>query len=229
MSTSVIESSLSWYIHTARDGTGTYTENGTSTIGNNGSWSLTLLWTSVKISIWCYTFYLVPVPVLVPVSINVNNGLFTLLRTGNRTGNGKRWVSVLPYVLYTLHRDSKSLFSIVSIPVPVPFPFPVPCSVWAISHKCRLQWLSFSQRIVRSGVRTDRRTFALPWVIIFPRIYRISPPRYLYSNELSGQVIYITHGNVRCYLTKQRRRAPPLPLYYTLTASTAFVISWLTR
>ena len=62
--------------------------------------------------------------------MNKANGLFTLHGTG--TGNRKQWVSVLPYVLYTLHRnrDRVSLFSIVPIPVPVSVPFPVPCTVY---------------------------------------------------------------------------------------------------
>ena len=38
-------------------------------------------------------------------SVNGPNGLFTLHGTGNGTGNEKRWVSILHYVLYTLHRD----------------------------------------------------------------------------------------------------------------------------
>ena len=62
------------------------------------------------------------------------NDLFTLHGRGNRAGNGKRWVSVLYYVLYTLHsdsdRDREPLFSIVPIPVPVLVPFPVPCSMY---------------------------------------------------------------------------------------------------
>ena len=47
-------------------------------------------------------------------------------------GDGKRWVFVLRYVLYTLHRGREQLFSIVPIPVPVPVPVPflVPCSVY---------------------------------------------------------------------------------------------------
>ena len=44
--------------------------------------------------------------------------------TGTLTGTGKRWVSVLRYVLYTLYRGrdkpSESLFSIVPIPFPCP-------------------------------------------------------------------------------------------------------------
>ena len=68
------------------------------------------------------------------VSENGRYVLFTLhgTGTGNGTRNGKRWVSILHYVMYTLHsdrgRDSKPLFSIVSIPVPVPLS--VPCSVY---------------------------------------------------------------------------------------------------
>ena len=57
-------------------------------------------------------------------------GLFILHGTRNGIGNGKRWVSILHYALSTLHRDrgrdSKPLFSIVSVLVPVP----VPCSVY---------------------------------------------------------------------------------------------------
>ena len=47
--------------------------------------------------------------------------------------SGKSWIrhcSVLHYVLYTLHRDSESLFSIVPIQIPVPVLLPVPCSVY---------------------------------------------------------------------------------------------------
>ena len=35
-------------------------------------------------------------------------GLFTLHGTGNGTGNGKQWVSILCYVLYILHIDRNS-------------------------------------------------------------------------------------------------------------------------
>ena len=54
---------------------------------------------------------------------------------GQGEGTRKRWVSILCYVPYTLHRDRdrnrEPLFSIVPIlgPVPVPVPVPVPCSV----------------------------------------------------------------------------------------------------
>ena len=52
-----------WLIHTAwdqdRDGTG----NGAGTIGNNGSWYLSLSWISENISAWYYTSHLVPGPV----------------------------------------------------------------------------------------------------------------------------------------------------------------------
>ena len=44
---------------------------GTGTIGNNGSWSLSLSRTSVNISTWYYTFHLVPVQVPVPCSLHV--------------------------------------------------------------------------------------------------------------------------------------------------------------
>ena len=48
---------------------------------------------------------------------------------GTGTGTGKWWVSILCYVLDTLHkyrvRYMESLLSIV----PIPFPVPVPCSV----------------------------------------------------------------------------------------------------
>ena len=62
-----------------------------------------------------------------------SNGLFIL----HGTGNGKQWVSILHYVLYTLHsdRDTYQLFSIVSIPVPVPVSFPVQCSVYEPSER----------------------------------------------------------------------------------------------
>ena len=50
----------------------TATRNGTGTIGNNGSWSLSLSQTSVNISKWSYIFHLVPVPVLVPLMCSVN-------------------------------------------------------------------------------------------------------------------------------------------------------------
>ena len=54
-------------------------------------------------------------------------GSFTLHGTGTGTGTGKRWISVLRYVLYTLHRDRdrdmEPLFSIVLL-VPCPGPSP---------------------------------------------------------------------------------------------------------
>ena len=57
-------------------------------------------------------------------------GSFTLHGIG--TGTRRWWVSILRYVLYTLHRDrdrhTESLFSIVSMPFPIPVP--VPCSVY---------------------------------------------------------------------------------------------------
>ena len=55
-------------------------------------------------------------------------GLFTLHETG--TGTREWWVSLLFYVLYTLHKDRNSyreqLFSIVPVPVPFSVPVPVP-------------------------------------------------------------------------------------------------------
>ena len=64
-----------------------------------------------------------------------------LMAHAHCTGQGQgldweRWVSVLCYVLYPLHRyrdrDREPLFSIVRIPVPVPVPvlIPIPCSVY---------------------------------------------------------------------------------------------------
>ena len=50
-------------------------DNGTGTIGNNGSWTLFLSWTSVKLSTWFYTFSLVFVPVPAQVLISVNKSL----------------------------------------------------------------------------------------------------------------------------------------------------------
>ena len=50
-----------------------------------------------------------------------SNGSFTL--------RGKRWISVLRYILYSLRRDRWPLFSIVPVLVLVHVPSPVPCSV----------------------------------------------------------------------------------------------------
>ena len=62
-----------------------------------------------------------------------SNGLFIL----HGTGNERQWVSIIHYLLYTLHsdRDKYPLFSIVSIPVPVPVSFPVECSVYEPSER----------------------------------------------------------------------------------------------
>ena len=56
-------------LHGNRTGTGTASDTGT--IGNNGSWSLSLSRTSVDISTWYCTFHLVHVlvPVLFPCSV----------------------------------------------------------------------------------------------------------------------------------------------------------------
>ena len=54
------------------NGTRTGAENVTSTIGNNGFWSLSLSQTSVNISTWYCTFLLVYVPAHVPYSCSVN-------------------------------------------------------------------------------------------------------------------------------------------------------------
>ena len=63
---------------------------------------------------------------------NHSYGSYRLHGTGAGTGNGKRWVLILCYVLYTLPRDrhKEPLFSIVVIPVPVLVLVPVPCSVY---------------------------------------------------------------------------------------------------
>ena len=63
-----------------------------------------------------------------------------LMAHSHYTRLGQGWVSILRYVLYTLHRDRdedrEPLFFIVPIPVPVPVqvpvpvPVPVPCSVY---------------------------------------------------------------------------------------------------
>ena len=64
-----------------------------------------------------------------PISRNTYSS-YTLHTIGAGTGTRTRWVSILPYVLYTLHRDRymEPLFSIV--PIPIPVPVPVPCSVY---------------------------------------------------------------------------------------------------
>ena len=43
--------------------------------------------------------------------VDGSNGLFTLHGTGNGTGNGQWWVSILLYVLYTPHSDREPLLS----------------------------------------------------------------------------------------------------------------------
>ena len=61
---------------------------------------------------------------------------FTLHGTGTGTGTGERLVSILRYVLYTLHRDREPLFSIVPAPF-FPVPVPAPCSHHAQMLECR--------------------------------------------------------------------------------------------
>ena len=48
---------------------GTGTENRDGTIGNNGSWSLSLSRICANISTWYYTFHLVPVSASLSVNI----------------------------------------------------------------------------------------------------------------------------------------------------------------
>ena len=80
-------------------------------------------------------------------------GSFTL--HGTRTGTGKWWVSILCYVLYTLHRNRdknrEPLFSIVPIPFPVPIPIPaqVLCSVFKpLVWNTILFWQAFNYQKV---------------------------------------------------------------------------------
>ena len=54
-----------------RSANGLFTLRGNGTIGNNGSWFLSLSQTSVNISTWYYIFHLIPVPVLAPCSVNI--------------------------------------------------------------------------------------------------------------------------------------------------------------
>ena len=66
-----------------------------------------------------------PVPVPFPFPCSVTNGSFILHGTGTETETVKQWVSVLCYVLYTLHRDRDRYMEPLSSIVPIPFP----CSV----------------------------------------------------------------------------------------------------
>ena len=65
-------------------------------------------------------------------------GSFTPNGTGTGTGTGKQWVSILRYLLYTLHRDrnrdiDRTIVFYCTHPGPYPVPGPVQCA-WAISH-----------------------------------------------------------------------------------------------
>ena len=64
------------------------------------------------------------------------NGSFTPQGNGTLAGTGKRWVSILRYVPYTIHRnrDGEPLFSIVLILVSVPVLLPVPCGMYEPQH-----------------------------------------------------------------------------------------------
>ena len=61
-----------------------------------------------------------------------SNGLFILHGTGNGTGNGKRWVSILHYVLYTLHKDRDRGTIVFYCVHPGPSPCPVIGSVQCV-------------------------------------------------------------------------------------------------
>ena len=85
------------------------------------------------------------------------------------TGTGKSRVSVLCYVLYTLHRGRDRYMEPLSSIVPIPFPVPVLCSVSEplvsvngthkfYSNKCHIQHL-----VIRVHFET-----------IFPPLHRLS-------------------------------------------------------
>ena len=61
-----------WLIHTARVRELGWYRNGTGTLGNNESWSLSLSRASVNISRWHFSFHLVPVPIQVLLTSIVN-------------------------------------------------------------------------------------------------------------------------------------------------------------
>ena len=63
-------------------GTGTW--NKPRTIGNNDPGPCLCLKSSMNISIWCYTFHLVPVPVPFPCSVNTPLGWFQTWLLGRK-------------------------------------------------------------------------------------------------------------------------------------------------
>ena len=71
-------------------------------------------------------------PHLLPSTSRIHYYTDSFKLHGTGTGTGRWWISILSYVLYTLHRerDRESLFSIVPIPFPAPVPVPMPCSLY---------------------------------------------------------------------------------------------------
>ena len=99
-------------------------------------------------------------PALAPDQDGLPNDSFTL--PGTATGTGKWWVSMLHYVLYTLHRDrdrDRDKEPLGFIPIS-PFPFPVPGSV----NEPLVILMPFS-RYYLAGKVTWSALFSRPWIV----------------------------------------------------------------
>ena len=127
------------------------------------------------------------------------NGSFTMHGTGTGTTRGKRRVSILRYVQYTLHRDrdrdrdrnKELLFSIVPIPVPVP----VPCNVYEPScynaYKLGIKYV-FLFRVVKS-INADYKV-GTEWVCFFGwRTHTVFNPSKQFDNlpPIPGQCVCV--------------------------------------
>ena len=124
-------------------------------------------------------------------------GSFTL----HGTGTGKWWVSILCYVLYTLHSDRTGTGNYCFLLYPSRSRVQVPCSVYNPLHIFLSDFLSITNFISVTTKKFDQNTQHYTWFPLF-RTYKI-PWLYsifsqgLFSQTITGTVLFFKE-NVAC-------------------------------